>query len=84
MGDDVTATVEKFFVSGCLLKQLNHTTISLIPKKQHDLTVSDFRPISCCNVIYKVITKVLSHRLAQVLPEIINEAQGAFVAGRNI
>lgn len=35
-------------------------------------------------MVYKVITKVLSHRLAQVLPEIVDEAQGAFVAGRNI
>lgn len=46
--------------------------------------VGDFRPIACCNVIYKVISKVISNRLAKVLDRIIEKSQSAFVGGRLI
>jgi len=44
----------------------------------------DFRPISCCNVIYKGVAKLLSMRLKQVLPYLIHENQGAFVKGKEL
>ena len=63
IGDDFCGAVQDFFRSGKLLKQINHAVISLIPKSAHVASPGDFRPISCCNVIYKVISKILADRL---------------------
>lgn len=46
--------------------------------------MKDLRPIALCNVLYKIITKVLSNRLKEILPGIITENQSAFVPNRNI
>ncbi|KAL0308182.1 UNVERIFIED_CONTAM: hypothetical protein Sangu_2990100 [Sesamum angustifolium] len=46
--------------------------------------VSDYRPIACCNVLYKSITKIIVKRLQQVLPLLIDYSQNAFVPGRSI
>ncbi|CAH9071538.1 unnamed protein product [Cuscuta epithymum] len=82
VGEDLCEAVGEFFASGNMLRQVNHTIIALIPKTNHSPTVSDFRPISCTNVTYKVITKILASRLGPLLPTIIHPAQGAFVDGR--
>ncbi|XP_042041211.1 uncharacterized protein LOC121786644 [Salvia splendens] len=67
-----------------LLKSLNTTAISLIPKTSTNSKVSDFRPIAYCNVVYKVITKIFSKRLEMLLPKIVSPAQSAFITGRSI
>ncbi|KAL2232350.1 UNVERIFIED_CONTAM: Retrovirus-related Pol polyprotein from type-2 retrotransposable element R2DM [Sesamum indicum] len=67
-----------------MLRQLNHTIIALVPKSDHSTSVADYRPISCCNVIYKAITKIISDRLPPVLEHLIDRCQAAFVGGRNI
>lgn len=55
VGDQLCQAVLEFFSSGKILKQFNHAAIVLILKSSHASSVGDYRPIACCNVIYKVI-----------------------------
>lgn len=84
VGTDLTAADLSFFQSGRILREWNVTTLTLIPKIKVPAYVSDSRPIACCNVICKVITKMLCERLQLVLPDLIAENQGAIVHGRMI
>ncbi|KAL0308093.1 UNVERIFIED_CONTAM: putative mitochondrial protein [Sesamum calycinum] len=84
VGQSIVEAVGDFFRTGKILKQINTTLLVLIPKVNMPTYVSDFRPISCCNVLYKAITKILVKRLQQVLPLLIDYSQNAFVPGRSI
>ena len=84
VGDTVVLAMLDFLNNGNMLPKINHTNILLIPKNRNLVKISDFRPISLCNVIYKIISKVLANRLKQVLPQIISPTQNAFVLGRLI
>lgn len=63
---------------------LNHTYISLIPKVEKPRKVIEFRPISLCNVIYRIVAKVIANRLKQLLYKIISPTQSAFIPNRLI
>lgn len=78
------AAVSYFFNSGFLLGSWNSTAISLIPKVAAPSTVRDYRPIACCNVPYKCISKVLANRIQSTLPSIVGYNQSAFINGRSI
>ena len=67
-----------------LPNSLNHTHVALIPKVKNPKSVTDFRPISLCNVLYKSVTTVIANHLKALLPEIISDVQSAFVKGRLI
>lgn len=55
--------VQSFFKKGFLPKGINSTILALIPKKDETARMGDYRPISCCNVLYKVISKILANRI---------------------
>ncbi|KAL0277975.1 UNVERIFIED_CONTAM: Transposon TX1 uncharacterized protein [Sesamum radiatum] len=84
VGEEVSSAIIDFFKTGRLLKQLNATLLTLIPKVRTPHSVAEFRPISCCNVIYKVITKILVSRIRESLDLLISPSQNAFVPGRLI
>ena len=68
VGNDVTAAVLDFLNSRNMVPEINYTHIVLIPKVKSLQKMSDYRPISLCNVIYKIISKVLASRLKLILP----------------
>ncbi|KAL7197291.1 hypothetical protein ACSBR2_019886 [Camellia fascicularis] len=84
VGKEVTQAIRSFFQSGKLLSEVNSTIIALIPKAPNPVKVGDFRPISCCNTIYKCIAKIIANRIKVVLPDLIDPVQSAFVHGRRI
>ena len=84
VGDLVSQAILEFFLNSKGLHMINSTFITLIPKSEHADSLEQFRPISLCNFLYKVITKLLANRLQLVLPTIINPSQAAFIKGRSI
>ena len=81
---DLIAAISSFFHSGNLLKAINETCSTLIPKTDSPTSVSQFRPISLCNVIYRIIFKILVNRVKPFLPCCVSANQSAFIPGRHI
>lgn len=63
---------------------LNSTFISLIPKKPNADSVKNFRPISLYNMIYKLVSKVITNRLKPLMTDIISSNHNAFIPSRLI
>ena len=84
MGNDVVGMVLNVLNSNISMTDINKTFITLIPKINNPTKMTNFRPISFCNVIYKLISKVLANRLKLVLPHSISENQSAFLFERLI
>lgn len=82
IGKEFTIAVKSFFVKGFLPKGVNTTILALIPKKLGANEMKDYSPISCCNVIYKVVSKIIANRLKEVLPDLISLNQSAFIKDR--
>ncbi|GJR21636.1 protein LAZ1 [Tanacetum coccineum] len=84
MGNDICNAIRDFFSNGKLLQEINHTFLALIPKVTTPMKVNDYRPISCCNVIYKCISKILTNRIIEGITEVVSDNQSAFVPSRRI
>ncbi|GJS72435.1 hypothetical protein Tco_0705276 [Tanacetum coccineum] len=84
IANDVTHAVREFFRNGTILKEINHTIIALLPKVKSPSRVNDYRPISCCNVLFKCISKIIANRIKHCLKTIVSPNQSAFIPGRSI
>ncbi|KAL5721690.1 hypothetical protein ACHQM5_005303 [Ranunculus cassubicifolius] len=81
---DLFKAIKSFMDSGHLLKEWNHTNIALIPKVTVPEAMGQFRPISLCNVSFRILSKVLANRIKPLLEKFISPNQSAFVKGRLI
>uniref|UniRef100_A0A803P3V6 Reverse transcriptase n=1 Tax=Cannabis sativa TaxID=3483 RepID=A0A803P3V6_CANSA len=84
VGDEVITTCLAVLNNNEDSKSINDTLLCLIPKVKDPTVVSDFRPLSLCNVIYKVISKCLANRMKMSMDKVISENQSAFIKGRQI
>eukprot|EP00253_Pinus_taeda_P030540 PITA_30540 len=84
IGSEITEVVEESRLKGEIYRPFNSTFIALIPKKDEPETFEDFRPISLCNCIYKIIAKVIAIRLVPILSKNISMEQFGFLEGRQI
>jgi hypothetical protein len=71
-GEDILAIVEESKTFGKVLGAMNATTLALIQKKHNLASFDDFRPISLCNSIYKIIFEVIAQRLKVILSDAIS------------
>ncbi|XP_028062047.1 uncharacterized protein LOC114265425 [Camellia sinensis] len=84
MKADIIKFMADFHENGRLVKGLNCSFVTLIPKKENPTIIQDFRPTSLINSACKILSKVLACRLKMVLLSTISPTQSAFLSGRNI
>ena len=84
VGPELLAMVEDSRIHGYVCGSLNSTFVALIPKSDKPTTFAGYRPISLCNLIYKIITKIISSRLKKGLSLGISEEQFGFLENRQI
>lgn len=84
VGKEVCNGILYFFSTRQLPRIINSTALALVPKVSPSMLMSDFRPIACCNIIYKCITKLLAMRMKKLLPSLISLSQSAFIPNRVI
>jgi hypothetical protein len=82
--EDVLHCIWLFFKRNFLQRIQNHSFIALVPKVSGSHTAYQFRPISLCNIVYKIISKILANRLKVHMHKIISHFQSAFVPKRHI
>ena len=83
-GEVVTTTVLEFLNHGVSPPNFNKMHIVLIPKVKTPKKITNYRPISLCNVVYKIASKAIANRLKKIIPSIISDTQSAFMHGRLI
>ncbi|XP_074267199.1 uncharacterized protein LOC141590510 [Silene latifolia] len=81
---EVEEAVLEILNKGIFPAEFNRTSIVLIPKTGTPEKVENYRPISLCNVIIKIVTKCISNRLKRVMSSLVGEYQNGFIPGRHI
>jgi hypothetical protein len=81
---EVLQCIGTFFQDNILPRNQNHSYVALVPKLSGSHFANQFRPISLCNIVYKIISKIMANRLKVHLHKIISPLQSAFVPSRNI
>ncbi|CAN0912755.1 Transposon TX1 uncharacterized 149 kDa protein [Linum grandiflorum] len=84
VGGEISTSCRKWIETGTIPTFVQDTTIILLPKGERPQTMKDWRPISLCNVLYRLVAKVLATRLSKLMPKLVSEEQYAFVHGRSI
>ena len=79
VGDSIKVEVKRVFVEKKIPDYLNKTYIALIPKMQGLETIENYRPINLCNMVYKVVTKIIVARLKPLLSKLVSHLRIAFV-----
>lgn len=82
VGESVIHFALEFFASGILPTETNDVLVVLIGKVLKPEKITQFRPISLCNVLFKTITKMMVLRLKRVIAKLIGPAQSSFKPGR--
>lgn len=82
LGTEVLNAISNFFTCCFMPASANSTILSLVPKHAGASLITDYRPISCLNTVYKVVSRLLVRRLKPMLPSLIVPNQTAFVRGR--
>ena len=73
-----------YFQTSRMILAFNATSVALVPKCPNPTQIKDYRPISCCIIIYKCITRILATKLKKFMPLLVSPSQSAFVMGRSI
>ncbi|XP_075508178.1 uncharacterized protein LOC142545090 [Primulina tabacum] len=84
VGNSICEFALHYFEFGKMPVGTNDTLISLIPKVPNPEFITQFRPISVCNVRYKILTKTMTNRLKLVMADLVGPFQSSFVPGRQI
>ncbi|CAN1757430.1 Transposon TX1 uncharacterized 149 kDa protein [Linum perenne] len=84
VGPDVIQDCRSWLTNKHIPTEARATDIVLLPKKDDATRMSDLRPISLCNVQYRIVAKVLANRMRRIMADIIPEEQSSFIKGRSI
>ncbi|XP_028551780.1 uncharacterized protein LOC110101382 [Dendrobium catenatum] len=82
LGPTVCRAIRSFFIKGFLPKGVKSTALAIVPKHKNASSISDYRPIALCNVLYKIIAKILAAKLKPVMNWIVKDNQAGFVNSR--
>ncbi|CAL1383611.1 unnamed protein product [Linum trigynum] len=84
IGNDFFLFILSCFLNPSRIQDMNETLLALIPKIERPSNMSQFRPISMCNVSYKVVAKILANKLKPLMPILVQKNQSSFIPNRDI